>query len=244
MYDLHNHLLPGIDDGAQNIESALELAQIAVKDGITHMVCTPHIHLGRYNNTVQTIQAAYNDLKQALIEQKIPLTIAFAAEVRIGPEILQLAIKKALPFIGKYDGMGVLLLEFPTNSIPLGSDKLISWLLKQNIKPMIAHPERNLVFQEHPERLDAFLKQGCLTQVTGNSFLGSFGNGAQNLAIRLLENSAINIVASDAHNSAYRPPVLSNAFSKVSELSSLEVANNLFQENPKTIAQTKFIEAV
>ena len=243
MYDLHNHLLPGIDDGAQNLESALELAQIAVNDGITHMVCTPHIHLGRYDNTVETIKAAYTKFTQALKEQNIPLTIAFGAEVRIGPEILQLATQQALPFIGKQDGMDVLLLEFPTNSIPLGSDKLINWLFKQNIKPMIAPPERNLVFQEHPERLDAFLKRGCLTQVTGGAFLGNFGISAQNLAIRLLEKSAINIVASDAHNSAYRPPVLSNAYSKVSELSSIEVANSLFTENPKTIAQPKFIGA-
>lgn len=178
MYDLHNHLLPGIDDGAQNIESALELAQIAVKDGITHMVCTPHIHLGRYNNTLDSIKNAFSTLLSGLKNQNIPLNIAYAAEVRIGPEILQLAMQKQLPFIGRYEDKDVLLLEFPTNNIPLGTDKLINWLLKQNITPMIAHPERNTVFQDHPERLSNLLKQGCLTQVTGASFLGNFGSAA------------------------------------------------------------------
>jgi len=243
VYDLHNHLLPGIDDGAPDITSALEMAQKAVDDGITHMVCTPHIHHGRFDNTHQSIEPAFSDLVTSLENENIPLNIAYAAEVRIGPEILSMAMNNALPFLGEWQSKKVLLLEFPSNAIPLGSDKLIKWLINQNIVPMIAHPERNTVFQEHPERLLSLIGLGCLTQVTGAAFLGQFGLAAKETAEELLQKNLITIIASDAHNMAYRPPILSEAYNQIKLLTAMDTANQLFIEIPKLISSCKFDES-
>lgn len=240
MYDLHNHLLPGIDDGAPDIDTAIELAKIAVDDGITHMVCTPHIHPGRYENTFETIQTALKQLQAALLKNQIKLNIAAAAEVRIGPEILQMVPHNSLPFLGKWQNNDVLLLEFPSNAVPVGSDKLTQWLIKRNITPIIAHPERNQIFQSQPERLKAFINQGCLLQVTGSALLGNFGQTAKETALELLKSNKITLLASDAHNINYRPPLLSDCYEFVkNEVSDLQ-ARMLLINNPKQISDIKF----
>lgn len=241
MYDLHNHLLPGIDDGSPDLETSLALARIAVEDGITHMVCTPHIHAGIYDNNLVTINNALNELKNALSENQIPLTIAMAAEVRIGPEIMSQVKSQELPFLGKWHDTQVLLLEFPSNTIPLGSEKLTGWLFQQNITPMIAHPERNTVFQNNPNRLNEFLQQGCLTQVTAAALEGNFGMQAKHSAENLLLENKVTIIASDAHNIRYRPPILSKAVELASALIGRDKAQELFKEIPQVISQNKFI---
>ncbi|EXJ10787.1 tyrosine-protein phosphatase [Nitrincola nitratireducens] len=212
MIDLHNHLLPGIDDGAPDLDTALALAKIAVEDGITHMVCTPHIHPGRYENTKQSIASAFDTLQLALQQLNIELTLLSpGAEVRIGPEIMMGIERNEIPFIGHWHGKPVILLELPHSGIPLGSDKLTAWLIKHGIQPMIAHPERNKAIMQTPGKLKPFVEQGCLLQVTAGSMAGNFGERAQDLAVQLLRDGLITILASDAHNVQHRPPILSVA---------------------------------
>ena len=143
MIDLHSHLLPGIDDGARSLEEALQLARVAVNDGITHMTFTPHIHPHRFENTNATIRPVFDSFKQALLDHSISLSIAMASEVRLSAEVLTLVAENEIPFLGNWQGKHVLLLELPPGHIPPGSDKLVRWLLDRNIVPMIAHPERN-----------------------------------------------------------------------------------------------------
>ena len=143
MIDLHSHILPGIDDGARSLDIALEMAEQAVSCGISHMVCTPHIHRGYFDNSQSSIEAAFQSFNEHVKRESIPLSLSFAAEVRVN-ELIPIWHKKGeLPFLGKYDGKNVLLLEMPHSHIPQGLDVLIKWLLRNNIQPLIAHPERN-----------------------------------------------------------------------------------------------------
>jgi len=240
MYDLHNHLLPGIDDGAPDINTALELAQIAIEDGITHSVSTSHIHPGRYNNTFETIQTAYQAFKAALTEAKLPLQLAFAAEVRIGPEIIQAVQNQKLPFLGEWQNNQVLLLEFPSNIIPVGSNNLTKWLLTQGITPMIAHPERNQAIMDNPNKLKPFLDQGCLLQLTASSLLGNFGQKSKNIAEQLLQENKVTIMATDAHNIRYRPPKLTESLQQATNLIGEIQAKKLVIDTPKEITKNKF----
>lgn len=138
MIDLHSHLLPGIDDGAPDLATALKLARIAVQDGITHMMCTPHIHPGRYDNTIASIQRALSELQQGLIKERIKLVINAAAEVRFGMELMVAIKNNKIPFLGEWRGQPVLLLEFPHGEIPFGAERLTQWLLQQGIQPLMA----------------------------------------------------------------------------------------------------------
>jgi len=240
MYDLHNHLLPGIDDGAPNIDTSIELAQIAINDGITHMVCTPHIHPERYDNNKTTIHTALQKFTSALEQNHLNLQVAAAAEVRIGPEIISSVKNQTLPFLGEWQTNPVLLLELPSNIIPVGSDNLTKWLFSQRIPPIIAHPERNQAIINNPIKLKPFIEQGCLLQITASALTGNFGQDSKAFAQQLLLENKVTIMATDAHNIKYRPPQLTNSLNIAKELIGETAAKKLVIDNPSEIAKNKF----
>lgn len=242
MIDLHSHLLPGIDDGAPDLETALALARVAVDNGITHMVCTPHIHPGRYDNTPETIRAALQILKLGLHESGIPLKIAAAAELRFGLELMQAVERDTVPYLGYWKGKKVLLLEFPHGDLPFGAEKLTSWLLSRNVVPIIAHPERNKTLLLHPTRIKPFLHQGCLLQVTAGSVAGRFGHACQEFSHRLLKAGVVTILASDSHNLAHRPPVLHEGMEHAAAIVGSAMAKHLVETVPWEIAQSHFAD--
>ena len=166
MIDLHCHLLPNIDDGPKSLEEALTLAELAAKNGIIRAIATPHIHPGRYENDRINIQDAYARFSRELKERGIPLLLGFSAEVRMGPEIIPMIERNEIPFLGSIDGYKVMLLEFPHSHIPIGSEKLVNWLLARKIRPMIAHPERNKEIVRNPEKASVLIRKGCMLQVT------------------------------------------------------------------------------
>jgi protein-tyrosine phosphatase len=209
MIDLHCHLLPAIDDGAQTMDEALELARIAVADGITHSVMTPHVHPGRYENRLSNIEAACETFREALREAAIPLKISAGGEVRISAEIIDMLEQGSLPLMHSEEGEKTLLLEFPHDRIIPGTENLIVFLLEQGITPMVAHPERNKDVMRNPKAINPFVEAGCLLQLTAASVAGDFGRPPKKCAEQLLKVHAESILlATDAHNSQYRPPKL------------------------------------
>lgn len=235
MIDLHCHILPGIDDGPATLHESLELARIAVADGIRHMVVTPHIHPGRYENSAATIKPVLDELQSELSKQAIPLTLGLGAEVRISVEMLSMIPSGKIPFIGRWDGKQVLLLELPHSHIPPGSEKLVDWLLARDILPMIAHPERNKDILNDITKVNPFIERGCLLQVTAMSIAGKFGDGAYQRARELLERDWVTILASDAHNASRRPPVLSEGMDAAADIIGAEAAYQLVMGNPEKI---------
>lgn len=236
MIDLHSHLLPGVDDGAKTIEDALALARIAVCDGIKHMVLTPHVHIGRYDNEISAIIPVFIGFRNALKHAQIPLTISIAGEVRITDELLTRVPEKRVPFLGNWQEKKVLLLELPHSHIPSGSDKLIVWLLRRGILPMIAHPERNKDILRNFDLIKPFVELGCLFQVTAMSMCGGFGEHSRKCAIKLLEKGWITVLATDAHNVQHRPPVLSKGYNSAKVIIGEQAAKALVFDNPKMIA--------
>lgn len=238
MIDIHCHLLPGIDDGASDLRDALALARIAVANGITHAVATPHIHLGRYENDSGRIEQARDRLWDALGEAEISLGLGFAAEVRIDPMILPMLDEGRIPFLGMVDGYHIMLLEFPHSHIPPGSDKLVSHLLGRNIRPMIAHPERNRDIMANLAKVEPFVRLGCLLQVTAGSVAGYFGAESRRRSIQMLEQGWVEVLASDAHNLDYRPPELESGRQAAAEVIGDAAAWDLVMTNPLRIVAT------
>lgn len=238
MIDLHSHILAGIDDGASTLDDSIALIKDAVAGGVSKILATPHIHLGTFDNDLSIIKQAFNDLIVQLKKHKVSISLAYAAEVRICPEIILLAKTKQLPFMGKWQGDDLLLLEFPHSHIPPGSEKLIDWLIKQNIKPMIAHPERNRDLWQFSELLRPLKQRGCLFQVTASSLLGDFGERSEKLAWQLLEAGEITVIASDMHNLSRRPCKMQQAYSAVQTRCGKDIAEQLFVINPKHIFES------
>lgn len=243
MIDIHSHILPGIDDGAQTLEDSIVLAKAAVQNGISHAVCTPHIHFGRYDNTHAIISQACTRLRNALRDHDIKLLISYAAEVRFDVEILGAIERNELPFVGEWCDEKVLLLEFPHGEFPIGATKLTQWLIDHQIRPMIAHPERNKGILERPEYLNDLLEQGCLLQVTAASVTGHFGAKAEKMALSLIAKGHATVIATDAHHIKRRPPLLREAYNIVSKLESQAVAQRLTVDTPWAIAKSHFSPA-
>lgn len=233
MFDLHCHVLPALDDGASSLEDTRQLLQLAVADGISTLVATPHINPGVFDNSVDKINLALQTVVHAGLQ--LPLQIAAAAEVRLTEHILPAVEQGHLPFLGHYQGMNVLLLEFPHSHIPAGADKLVRWLLQRNILPMIAHPERNRDVQANPALLAPFRRMNCLFQLTASSITGELGERHQQCAQLLAQQRLFHIVASDMHSVLRRPPRLSQAREALSRLVDEDYAHAITLSQPKAL---------
>lgn len=242
MIDLHCHLLPGIDDGPQTLDESLQLARIAVENGITHSVVTPHILPGRYDNDSDSIAAVFEDFREALQSEQIPLQVAMAAEVRLDPEIIGMIAENRVPFLGEVNGYKIILLEFPHGHILPGSDKLVEYLLKRNIRPLIAHPERNAGVIRQLEKIEPFVQAGCMLQLTAGSVHGFFGKPVRQRCQQMLELGWVNILASDAHDIKHRQPELEKGRQAAAQVIGEAAAWSLVREQPAAIAHSLFAD--
>ena len=235
MIDVHCHMLPNLDDGPANLETALEMARRAVADGIYYAVMTPHVVPGEHENDRARIRGAYNAFKRALNDAGIPLRIGMAAEVRLDLEIVPRLGRDEIPYLGWRDGEQVLLLEFPETHIPAGAPRFIERLLKRKIRPILAHPERNLDVLRNVESIAPFVSLGCYLQITAGSLIGSFGRGPRKRARQLLERDVLKVLASDAHDLGLREPALSAGVAAAAQVIGRPAAEDLVYRNPMSI---------
>ena len=237
MYDLHCHLLPGIDDGPETLAEALEMARLAVAEGIRKSVVTPHLHVGRWDNDRAVIEGAVANYRRELADAGIALEVGFAAEVRSDYEILPLIEAERVPFLGTLDGKQVLLLELPHSHVPLGSDKLVDWLMAHGIRPMIAHPERNKDIMRDLAKLEPLVEAGCLLQLTADAIAGCFGVEPKQRAREILERGWATLIASDAHDSKARPPRLRKGLAAAAKYVGEPAARALVEDVPRRIVE-------
>ncbi len=210
MIDLHCHILPGVDDGAASLQESLSMAEQAIAQGITHLLCTPHHNNGRYENEKSSVIAAVHHLQNALDERNLPLTLLEGQEVRVTGELITAIEKDHLLFTDITDTY--LLLEFPTQDVPAFSESLFFELRTLGKVPVIVHPERNAIFREDPNRLIPFLEMGCLAQLTAPSIVGVFGKQIQKTAYEMVTHNLVQMVASDAHGVTKRRFYLKEAY--------------------------------
>lgn len=232
MIDIHCHLLPGLDDGPSTMEKSLALARYAVVDGITHMVVTPHIQIGTYDNNLSSISAAFELFVASLEEAGIELNVAMAAEVRLCPEILSILEQGNLPLYISPEGKQTLLLELPHSHLPPGTDQALKCVLAQGIGVVIVHPERNKEIMLDYNKVEAFIDMGCMLQLTSGSLSGRFGEPPRMAAEHMLQHGWVDLLASDAHNLQYRPPQLSDGKQAAAAIIGEDRADKLVFENP------------
>jgi protein-tyrosine phosphatase len=226
MVDLHCHILPGLDDGAANMEVSIAMAESAIADGITHVVATPHSS-NEYLFDFSHVRALRDELQLKVGGR---LTIATGCDFHLNPENLGSLRKDPRQYcINQRD---FLLLEFNEFSIPPSIDQTLHAIQLAGVQPIITHPERNGILRSRPERLKKWVRQGCFAQVTGGALTGGFGASAQQDALRWIGEGLIHFVASDAHNTRTRPLRLQPAYNVVVDQFGQEKARALFQDNP------------
>lgn len=235
MIDLHCHLLPGVDDGARNLDEALTLARASVANGITRAVLTPHVYPGVFDNSLSTLLPVFVDFKAALVAAGIDLQVSLGGEVRLHPDAFDMLSSDDLPMIGRMDEHRIVLLEFPDGQIPVGAAASCRYFADNGVRLMIAHPERNKEIMRDPMRIKPLLDAGCLLQLTAASVIGGFGPRALETAHFLLAKGMVAVIATDAHNMAHRPPLLREARDAITDLYGGGLAHRLTVETPSTI---------
>lgn len=226
MVDLHCHLLPGLDDGPDQIEESLAMAETAITDGITHVVATPHSN-DRFWFDFEHVRRLRDELQRRVGNR---LGIATGCDFHVNPENLALLRKQPRHYcINQQD---YLLVEFNEISIPPAMDRTLHEMQLSGLHLIVTHPERNVILRTHPERLRAWVRRGCFVQVTGNAITGAFGPTAQQMALQWIGEGMVHFAASDAHNNRNRPLRLQSAYDVVADHFGDRKARALFTENP------------
>jgi protein-tyrosine phosphatase len=208
--DLHCHVLPSIDDGAKNLDTALEMCRIAQQDGTNSIIATPHYIHGAINNTSRIVHDKVAELNNYLREQDIDICIYPGCEAFICPELPQLV---SAGQVCTLNDSRYILVELPMTSVPEYTIDVFYRLILNGYIPIIAHPERNAVIAKNPEVLFDLIERGALSQVNSSSIKGLFGKEIMNTAIDLLNHNMVHFLASDAHTTGGRSPKLTSAMS-------------------------------
>jgi len=239
MIDLHCHILPGIDDGPETMEEAVDMCRIASADGIKTIVATPHFKPGIYENSSEKVFRLIDELGAKAKEKGLDVRILPGADVSVTPELPAYLKKEEYLTInrtGRY-----FLAEFPAASAPPGWDLFLLSLLNSGTIPVITHPERNLWFLEHPDALYDVVKKGVMVQVTAMSITGDLGEDIQKCSIYLLKHNLAHVIASDAHSATYRQPLLSHAVRMAGDVIGKERAYALVTSIPAAIIEGRHV---
>lgn len=238
MIDIHCHILPGIDDGAQNFADSMEMAETAVDQGIHTIVATPHHRNGTYENTKHEIINYTNELNQKLVAENIPLLILPGQETRINGDMIgDLEKNEILPM---NESTKYIFIEFPSGHVPRYSKQLLFDIQVAGYIPVIVHPERNREIMENPSALYEFVQKGALSQITASSLCGKFGKNIQKFSHQLVESNLSHFIASDAHNTTTRGFYLREAYDELHKRHGSE-ANFTFRENCEILISGKTV---
>jgi protein-tyrosine phosphatase len=232
LIDLHCHLLPEKDDGATSLAESLEMARLAVADRISIIACTPHILPGVYNNAGSDIRAAVVSLQGALDKENIPLALTTGADAHIAPDLLEGLRSGRILSLG---GSRYVLIEPPQAIVPPRFEDHLFSLATAGYVPIITHPERLAWPDSDYGVFERVVRLGGWFQLTGGSLLGQFGRRARALSERMLEDGLVHIIASDAHDTKHRPPLLSGAFQAAASRIGEENAVHLVSTRPAGI---------
>jgi protein-tyrosine phosphatase len=230
--DLHSHILPCIDDGSSSLEMSLEMARIAVKDGIRIMACTPHIYPGVYHNHKAGIVAARDALQAALDRDGIPLQLTIGADVHLVPGVLEGLRAGTIPSL---HNSRYVLLEPSHHVAPPRFAQSVFQLVASGYVPVITHPERLTWIKDHFKMMTQLTRQGAWLQITAGALTGMFGPAPKYWAERFVGEGFAHVLATDAHSSTRRVPVLSEGLAVVEKLLGREEAQQMVQGRPAAV---------
>ncbi|MGV3652075.1 MAG: tyrosine-protein phosphatase [Devosia sp.] len=230
--DIHCHLLFGLDDGADSIETSLAMARLAADDGIGQILCTPHITPGIYDNSYPRIASAIAALRKALDDDSNAIQIGIGADVHVSPDLLARLRDGDIPTLA---GSRYFLFEPPHHVLPPRMEQLLAALLEAGYVPILTHPERLSWVEQHYELIVRLSAMGVPMQVTAGSITGRFGPRIRALAERMLDDGIVDLIASDAHNLTSRPPNLSGARALVAARLGEHEADAMVRSRPLAI---------
>lgn len=242
MVDLHIHIIPSIDDGSQEMEDSIMMAEIAVESNIDIVVATPHANWthGFHNYWDEQLESKFISLQKEIDRNHIPLTVLQGMEI-MSSEGMGKKIKEGK--LISLNNSNRYLVEFPFDSDGAWITARLIEVLETGGQPLIAHVERFHAVQKHPDLVYQWLQMGCLTQINKGSLFGRFGRQSKKVLEPLIEYDLITCVASDAHSPYHRTPWMGDAEDYLIDHYGLAYQKHLMEKNPRKIIYGEHIDA-
>lgn len=235
--DIHTHILPEVDDGAQDMSQALRLLRMAWNNGTRTVILTPH-YRGKYKKTPDELKPAFEWLCE-MAKQELP-----DMQLYLGNEIsFEIDAPEAM-YQGKVltmNGSQYALLEFRTNSLRSHIISGVAETIRCGFTPIVAHVERYEISRSNPDLMEELLEMGALLQLNADSIMGENGFCVKRFCHKLLKAGMVHFIASDAHDVKYRPPLLRECFLRVHKKYGQEYAAALFYDNAQAVIENREI---
>ncbi|MGC9195053.1 MAG: tyrosine-protein phosphatase [Syntrophobacteraceae bacterium] len=233
MIDFHCHILPGIDDGARDLDESVAMAKIAVEDGISGIVCTPHVSTVFPDNNRARVLDCVEQLRTRLFEEAIPLEIYPGSELAMDSDLGEKLESRELLSVN--DNHNVALVEMTVDIIPPNIERFFWSVESAGIDIVLAHPERNPYLMKDPSRLLKWVQMGIMIQITASALEGKHGSRVSDFVKNLLRRRMVHLVASDAHSPQRQRPLLSKARAVAESVIGKEEARKIFCDNPRQL---------
>ena len=234
MIDLHNHILPGVDDGAADLDESIAIARQFVSEGVVRVAATPHFDPERRSGIdANDVEEKLSEVRESLEAAGVQLEVVAGHELFLTPEAPSLLEAGRVSPLGLGSAVLVelsLMLEHP----PLYLDETLFQLQLAGYQPVLAHPERYPFVQRDPAALDAVVAREVILQLTAPSLLGEYGWRIRRTAERLLRQGSYTVAASDRHHPG-RDRSLADLHQRIAELRDSEVAEMLLRSNPQRL---------
>lgn len=237
LIDIHSHILPYTDDGSDNWDDSIAMLKNAEQEGIVAIVATPHILHNNDFMIESKIIDAYNELCQRAKQAGLKIKIYLGCEIYAQPDT---SIDHQIATIN--NNQKYFLIEFPMNTIPqFVPDQFFNFIVNEKI-PIVAHPERYIGFQKRPHLIFEYVQRGALMQINEGSLRGRYGEMAELLAYKMIENNLAHFVASDGHKPNSRTVTLAESYNIITEKYGKAIANQLFYANPVKAIKGELLE--
>jgi len=236
LIDIHCHILPAIDDGSPDMETTMRMLEIAERDNIQHIVASPHYRHGE-KPSLQEIFELLQTVQEKAERRGIPVRLYCGADIRLTYELVRAIETSEVLTI---NNSRYFLLELPDLIPPRIEDFIFEAKIKGYV-PIITHPERNYSLLSSPEKTGTLRESGALFQLTAMSITGDFGSRIRKLSLHMLKEGQVDFVASDAHSTNRRKPLLSAAYHEVADILGDDEARKMFIENPGAVVENREI---
>lgn len=238
LMDIHTHLLPGVDDGAADMEETIRMLKLAKEQGIRTIIATPHFGLQNNEKSVEQLVESKDKVQQEAAAIDPGIKIHLGNELYYRDSVLQEVISgNALTLAGSR----YVLIEFSVRTDYKTLYQGLNKFIMAGYAPILAHVERYHCLMEKEDRIEEIREQGTYIQMNSSSLIGSFLNRSINQHRRILKNRLLHFIATDCHNCSSRAPYLEKAFQTVEKLTDGEYAKELFCDNPGKIIENKYI---
>ena len=235
MIDIHHHCLPDVDDGPREWDESVAMCRMAAEEGIETIIATPHVLRGRWRTApIAELEARINTLRDKVGPSP---RLLLGSEYFFAHDVAE--VLRAQNAIVPLAGSRYVLIELASNNVPPLLDQPLHRMQLEGWIPIIAHPERNIVFQSKPEILVSLIEIGARMQITAGSLTGDFGSAAQKAAEAWVAGGLVHFVATDAHNTTRRPPKAKAALAALEAIAGETVADALMRLNPAAVVENR-----